>query len=323
MRTDGSCVVSCRFLARKAQPSRRSRSTATCRIAVSRMSNIASIWSSVMISGGENTHMLTSGRTIRPSSSQTLSIARPELQIAREAVARAARSALDAADQADAARVADDRDAARSACRRSLKWGAIARTCSSSPSSSMIADVLQRRGAADRVAGIGVAVGEQDVLVILAGDLGHQPVGDQAGAERQVARGQALGAGDDVGLDAEHVLGREPVAEPAEGGDHLVGDVEHVVAAADLEAALMVARGRDDHAARGQDRLGDEGGDPVGAGVADGVLEVARLARRPIRRGSRPSGRRLGLTSGRKWTSRCSRSNQLANRSLPEALAER
>ena len=42
---------------------------ATSRIACSRISNISSICGSVMTSGGEKTHMFTSGRTISPSSS--------------------------------------------------------------------------------------------------------------------------------------------------------------------------------------------------------------------------------------------------------------
>src|SRR3546814_309395 len=49
-------------------------SALTWRIASSSMSNSSSIWGRVITSGGENTHMLTSGRLIRPSASHLRSL---------------------------------------------------------------------------------------------------------------------------------------------------------------------------------------------------------------------------------------------------------
>ena len=89
----------------------------------------------------------------------------------------------------------------------------------------------------DRVAGEGEAVGEHRVAL-------HERLGDAVGGDhrphRHVGRGERLGHRDDVGLVAV-ALAAEPVAEPAPGADHLVGDQQHVVAVADLAHALEVA----------------------------------------------------------------------------------
>ena len=72
------------------------------------------------------------------------------------------------------------------------------------------------------------------------------------------------------------------MAQPPEPGHHLVGDVEDLVAAADLLGQLMVSGRRHDHAAGGEHRFGDEGAHAVGAGFQDRVLEVPRLAVPPL-----------------------------------------
>src|SRR3546814_18855360 len=64
-------------------------------------------------------------------------------------------------------------------------------------------DVLQCGGAANRMAGIGVAVVEQQIRRRLGAQALQQAVGDEAGAERQVAGSEPLGTGDHVRLDAE------------------------------------------------------------------------------------------------------------------------
>ena len=111
----------------------------------------------------------------------------------------------------------------------------------------------------------GVAV--QEGLVALE-ERRHQPVAGDHRAERGVPRGDALGAGDDVGLVAV-ALGAEPVAEPAEGADDLVADQQHVVLVADLADPLEVA-GRGREAAAGVlHRLEEHRGDGVGALVLD------------------------------------------------------
>ena len=138
-------------------------------------------------------------------------------------------------------------------------------------------DVLDGRGTGHGMAGIRVSVREQNILLPRSGDLFQQPIGDQARAEREVAGGQPLGAGQQVRLNAEHLLGREPVAETPEAGDHLIGDVEDVVGAADLQTAPVVSGWGNDDAARRQDRLCDKGAHIVGAELGDRVLEVRDL----------------------------------------------
>ena len=137
-------------------------------------------------------------------------------------------------------------------------------------------DILKRHRATDRVAGIGVAV-DKSGLVIGASHAFDHTVVDQAGAERQVTRGQPLGAGDEIRVQPEHIARREPMAEPPEAGHDFVRNVEDVVGPADLLRAQVIALGGDDHTARGQHGLGDEGGDPVGADLGNGVLEIGDL----------------------------------------------
>ena len=94
-------------------------------------------------------------------------------------------------------------------------------------------------------------------------------------AQRQVAGGHALGERADVGLDVP-VAGGEPLARPAEAGDHLVGDEQHLVPVADLAHEREVVVGRIEHAAAAVDRLGDERRDRVGAFADDRFFQQAR-----------------------------------------------
>ena len=117
----------------------------------------------------------------------------------------------------------------------------------------------------------------------------HQSVAGDHRAQRRVAGGEALGAGDDVGLVVV-ALRAEHVAEAAERADDLVGDQQHVVLVADLADPLEVA-GRGREAAAGvlhrleEDRGDGVGtleldglGDPVGRPAAEGLLVACRLA---------------------------------------------
>ncbi|CUR59731.1 hypothetical protein NOCA2670019 [metagenome] len=143
-------------------------------------------------------------------------------------------------------------------------------------------EVGQRHRGGDRVTAPGVAVHEG---VVALEERLHQPVGGDHGAQRGVARGDALGAGDDVGLVAV-ALGGEHVTETAEGADDLVADQEDVVLVADLTDPLEVA-GRRRETAAGvlhgleedrSDRVGafelDGLGDPVGRPQAEGLFVV-------------------------------------------------
>ncbi|NEO28510.1 MAG: primosomal protein N', partial [Kamptonema sp. SIO4C4] len=104
---------------------------------------------------------------------------------------------------------------------------------------------------------------------------GRHALAHHHGGERQVAGGDALGHGHQVGLDAVAV-GTEPVAQPAEAADHLVGHQQHIVAPADLLHPRPVALRRDDHAAGALDGLADEGGDAVGAQLHDTAAQLLR-----------------------------------------------
>jgi hypothetical protein len=134
-------------------------------------------------------------------------------------------------------------------------------------------DVGKRRGAGHRLIAVGIAVGEPASLGILARDPRQHRLGDRKAAERHIARGHALGEGDDVRHHPEHLLRGEPLAATAEARHHLVRDIEDVVLLADRLEARMIACGRNNDAARGEDRLGQEGRDRVGAEALDPVLE--------------------------------------------------
>ncbi len=129
-------------------------------------------------------------------------------------------------------------------------------------------------GAADRVAGIGEAV--HDRPVFRRGVLQHIPdlVRDHRGRDREIGAGDALGQGHDIGLELVEP-GGEPRAGAPEPGDHLVGDEEDVVLGEDCLNLLEVALGRQEDAAGAHDRLGDEGGDGIGALALDHLLEIA------------------------------------------------
>ena len=122
-----------------------------------------------------------------------------------------------------------------------------------------------------------------------AGNRLQQAIGNQACPQWQIAGRESLGAGDDVRLNSEHVLRRKPVAKPSEAGHDLIGDVEHVVGTAHLEAPLVIARRRNDDPARGQNRLGDEGADLVGPDLGNRQFQIRdlrvapRLETRPVR----------------------------------------
>ncbi len=81
----------------------------------------------------------------------------------------------------------------------------------------------------------------------------------------------------------------EPLAGAAEPADDLVGQHQDVVAAQHRLHLGEVARGRHDDAAARVDRLGDEGGDGVGALRLDHVLQL----------GGEAGGEGVGVSPGR------------------------
>ena len=137
------------------------------------------------------------------------------------------------------------------------------------------AQVLQGDGAGHGMAGVGEAV--EELAAFLDQGLGD-PLADHDRGERQVAGGDALGQGHEVGPDVEELAG-EPGARAPEARDHLVGDQQHVVLLADPLDLRPVGLGRDDHPAGALDRLADEGGDGLGPQLQDLVLDrLGRLA---------------------------------------------
>ena len=102
------------------------------------------------------------------------------------------------------------------------------------------------------------------------------PGADDHAAERQVAGGDRLGEGDEVGGDAV-VAGGEPRAQAAKAGDDLVEDEQRPGVVAQLaQPAQVVGLGGVD-AAGADDRLGDHRGDlvaPLGEQRPGGVEVV-------------------------------------------------
>ena len=85
-------------------------------------------------------------------------------------------------------------------------------------------------------------------------------VRDDRSRERHVGAGDALRQRHQIGVEAV-LVAREPGAEAAEAGDHLVGNEEHVVALADGLDLLEVALCRGDTGGGAHHGLGDEGAD--------------------------------------------------------------
>ena len=112
------------------------------------------------------------------------------------------------------------------------------------------------------MSGIRLAVTNEHATGLGPERLGHVRRDDHA-AERQVAARDALGEGHEIGLDAEP-LEAEPGTEPAEAADHGVADEQDVRVTADPGDLLQVSLRRRQHAAGADDRLGEEGGDPLG-----------------------------------------------------------
>ena len=190
---------------------------------------------------------------------------------------------LDRADQAHAARLADQRMIAerhqallelRRACRRGLE--------------DLVALVdlqrLQRDRGRDRMARIGEAVAEGADLAALGDQRLVHVLRDHHAGDRQIGRRQRLGDRDRVRLVAER-RAAEHRAEPAEAADHLVVDHEHVVLGAHRHDLREIGLRRHDHAARAHHRLGDEGRDRVRAFAQDQLFELggAAASRNPPR----------------------------------------
>ena len=111
-------------------------------------------------------------------------------------------------------------------------------------------------------------------------------------------RRDALGHDQDVRLDVA-VHDREHLAGPSEPRLNLVGDQQDPVLTRDLAQPRQEVGRRDEVAALAEDRLDDDGRDPVGVdelveGQVELLLPVARAGRRVVRTARRPIAIRVG-----------------------------
>ena len=133
-------------------------------------------------------------------------------------------------------------------------------------------DVLQARRTRHRMPRIGEPGCEPPGAV--AGHRLPHPVRNDQRAQGHIARGQPLGGADHVRLDAELRKAGEPVPQPPKGRHHLIGDEQDVMALTHLPHPAQITLWRDDHPARGLDRLGNEAADAVRPHPRDQRLEL-------------------------------------------------
>ncbi len=111
--------------------------------------------------------------------------------------------------------------------------------------------------------GIGIAVINTGLAAgVFLENLGHG-FAQEAGADGEIAGGDAFGGGHHVGLDAP-VTRAGPIAGAAKAGNDLIRDQEDAVAIADIAHQAHEGGIRHDDAARPLDRFHNEGGDGVG-----------------------------------------------------------
>ncbi len=89
---------------------------------------------------------------------------------------------------------------------------------------------------------------------------------------RRIARGDTLGHGHEIGLDAVMLIA-EPGAGATDTADHFIDMQQNIVFAADLLHPLPVAGGRSDDAATGGDRLQTQAAYGIGAFAQDHLLD--------------------------------------------------
>ena len=108
------------------------------------------------------------------------------------------------------------------------------------------------------MAGIGIAVADRGLAgLVLFEHLRHR-LGDHHRAKREIAVGDGLGGAQEIRLHAPKARAG-PCAGAAKGGDHLVGDQQNTIAAADRLDTRHEAGMRRDHAARAENWLHDKG----------------------------------------------------------------
>ena len=143
-------------------------------------------------------------------------------------------------------------------------------------------DVGQRDGAAERIAGIAVAV-EEGFEVFVSAEKGLVDfVGRECCGQWHVAAGQAFADRHQVRRDPLMLAG-EHLAGAAESGGHFIGNEEDIVLGAELTNSLQIARRGGQHACCGlHERLDDEAGQFTVPLFEDlfNRIEAGHLARR-------------------------------------------
>ena len=111
------------------------------------------------------------------------------------------------------------------------------------------AERRERRGAAERVAGVGVSVEEMAVLVVAAEERVVDAIGRERRRDRQIAAGQPLRHAQQVGRHA-FALAREQRARAAEAGGDLIENQQRAVLAARRGRPREKSLGQRQHARR-------------------------------------------------------------------------
>src|SRR5208337_3894889 len=136
---------------------------------------------------------------------------------------------------------------------------------------------LKRDGCADRVPRIGEAMPERAELAALLIASLPNLLANHHSRYGQIARGQALGADQDVRPQAID-LASEHAAEAAKSGNDLIGDKEDFVALQDWNDPLEIPRGRRYDPSNSHDRLSGKSSDRVSSFPLDECFEVAGKA---------------------------------------------
>ena len=198
---------------------------------------------------------------------------------------------FDGGDQADAADLAHQRMIGETAAQFGLHVRADRADMGADFHFVVDLQRLDRDGGGDRMAGVGEAVAEGADGMAFLGQRLEDEVVHHHGADRQVGRGQRLGADQDIRLDVQR-LAAPVVAGAPEAADHLVGDQQHVVFAQHGLDLREVAARRQDHAAGAHDRFRPHRGDRVRALGQDHLLQFVGAAGGEFVLGSRRAGRR-------------------------------
>ena len=131
---------------------------------------------------------------------------------------------------------------------------------------------FQCHGAGQRMPAVGVAVTENTDAGAGVGNRLVDLVGKVERRHRDIGRGQHFGDRDHVGFQVKH-LGAKSLPQPAETCDDFIDQKQDVVLFQDRLNFRKVARGWNDDAAGALHRLGNEGGDGIGAFAQDRVLQ--------------------------------------------------